>query len=223
MAIRMLDTEPTFTDNVFMDGLTDRQREILNFVRGYAMERGYWPSFREIQKHFRFKSTNAVMGHLRALENKGAIERVPGQARTFRIVPEEPADALEVTELPIYGAIAAGYPDGVEQGDALGRLQVDVVTAGANRGRSNFALRVSGDSMIDAGIFDGDTVVIESRPARAGEIVVALIDGLSTLKRLVRGGDGVPYLKSENKNYPEIRPMTELVVQGVASSVVRRL
>ena len=133
-----------------MDGLTDRQREILEYVRGYAMQRGYWPSFREIQKHFGFKSTNAVMGHLRALESKGAIVRVPGQARTFRIVPEEPADALEVTELPVYGAIAAGYPDGVEQGDALGRLQVDVVTAGANRLRSNFALRVSGDSMIDA-------------------------------------------------------------------------
>jgi len=206
-----------------MDGLTDRQREILEFVRGYAMARGYWPSFREIQKHFGFKSTNAVMGHLRALESKGAIVRVPGQARTFRIVPEEPTDALEVTELPIYGAIAAGYPDGVEQGDALGRLQVDVVTAGGNRSRRNFALRVSGDSMIDAGIFDGDTVVVEPRPARAGEIVVALVDGLSTLKRLVRGGDGLPYLKSENKDYPEIRPLSELVVQGVASSVVRRL
>ncbi len=206
-----------------MDGLTDRQREILNYVRGYAMERGYWPSFREIQKHFGFKSTNAVMGHLRALESKGAIQRVPGQARTFRIVPEEPVDAVEVTELDVYGAIAAGYPDGVEQGDALGRLQVDVVTAGSNRGRRNFALRVSGDSMIDAGIFDGDTVVIESRQARAGEIVVALIDGLSTLKRLVRGGDGLPYLKSENKDYPELRPMRELIVQGVASLVVRRL
>ena len=219
----MLDTEPTFTDSLFMDGLTDRQREILNFVRGYAMERGYWPSFREIQKHFGFKSTNAVMGHLRALESKGAIERMAGQARTFRIVPEVPDEAIEVTDLPIYGAIAAGYPDGVEQGDALGRLQVDVVTAGANRGRRNFALRVAGDSMIDAGIFDGDTVVIESRPARAGEIVVALIDGLSTLKRLVRGENGLPYLKSENKAYPELRPMSELVVQGVASSVVRRL
>jgi SOS-response transcriptional repressor LexA len=66
-------------------------------------------------------------------------------------------------------------------------------------------------------------VVIESRQARAGEIVVALIDGLSTLKRLVRGGDGLPYLKSENKDYPELRPMSELIVQGVASSVVRRL
>ena len=206
-----------------MDELTDRQREILDFVRGYATERGYWPSFREIQKHFGFRSTNAVMGHLRALESKGAIERVPGQARTFRIVPEEPDGALEVTDLPIYGAIAAGYPDGVEQGDALGRLQVDVVTAGANRGRRNFALRVNGESMIDAGIFDGDTVVVEARPARSGEIVVALIDGQSTLKRLIRGENGRPYLKSENRNFPELWPMNELVIQGVASSVVRRL
>ncbi|MEZ5277465.1 MAG: transcriptional repressor LexA [Opitutaceae bacterium] len=206
-----------------MDDLTDRQREILDFVRHYAMERGYWPSFREIQKHFGFRSTNAVMGHLRALESKGAIERVPGQARTFRIVPEEPDDALEVVDLPIYGAIAAGYPDGVEQGDALGRLQVDVVTAGANRGRRNFALRVNGESMIDAGIFDGDTVVVEARPARHGEIVVALIDGQSTLKRLIRGKNGLSFLKSENKAYPELWPTSELVIQGVASSVVRRL
>ena len=69
-----------------MDGLTDRQREILDYVRGYAMEMGYWPSFREIQKHFGFKSTNAVMGHLRALESKGAIVRVPGQARRIQRV-----------------------------------------------------------------------------------------------------------------------------------------
>jgi SOS-response transcriptional repressor LexA len=77
--------------------------------------------------------------------------------------------------------------------------------------------------MIDAGIFDGDTVVVEARPARSGEIVVALIDGQSTLKRLIRGKNGQPYLKSENRDFPELWPMNELVIQGVASSVVRRL
>ena len=208
-----------------MKSLTKRQREVFDFLRICAHENGYWPSFREIQDHFGFRSTNAVMGHLRALETKGAISRVPGQARTFHIADHIgsiiPSEAGEIVEIPIFGSIAAGYPDGVEQGDALGRLQVDVRSAGNQR--NNFALRVRGDSMIGAGIFDGDTVVVEPKQPRPGDVVVALIDGESTLKRFFRNNAGFPFLKSENENYPEMHPVGELVVQGVARSVIRDL
>jgi len=77
--------------------------------------------------------------------------------------------------------------------------------------------------MIDAGINDGDTVVIEARPPRDGEIVVALIDGQSTLKRFMRPKDGSPFLRSENRAFPVMHPVAELVIQGVATAVVRRL
>ena len=102
-------------------------------------------------------------------------------------------------------------------------VRVDAGTVGSNAGRVPFALRVRGESMIDAGINDGDTVVIEARPPRDGEIVVALIDGQSTLKRFMRPKDGSPFLRSENRAFPVMHPVAELVIQGVATAVVRRL
>jgi repressor LexA len=206
--------------------LTARQREILEFLQRHQNEQGYWPSIREIQARFRFKSTNAVFGHLKALEGKGAIARVPGQARAYRALPAivPPVQGVdEVTELPIYGSIAAGYPDGIESGDAVGRLQVNVATLARAGTRRTFALRVRGESMVDAGINDGDTVVVDPRPPRDGEIVVALIDGQSTLKRFIRPRKGAPFLRSENRAFPTMHPVTELVVQGVATALVRRL
>lgn len=211
-----------------MKNLTLRQQEILGYLRLHQKRHGTWPSFREIQEHFGFKSTNAVMGHLKALERKGFISRVPGQARTFRIsvdLDEDriPPEATDVVEIPLYGAIAAGYPDGVETGGAIGRLQVDAQTANLRRTRRAFALKVRGDSMIDAGIEDGDNVIIEQCPPRHGDIVAALIDNETTLKRFIqRPGDG-PYLKAENERYPELHPVSELVIQGVARAIVRSL
>lgn len=211
-----------------MDGLTPRQHEILGYLQLYQREQGTWPSFREIQSHFGFKSTNAVMGHLRALERKGYISRVPGQARTFRITTDfrdeaRPDDAVEVVEIPIYGAIAAGYPDGVEAGGEIGRMQIDVETIGLRRSRRCFALKVRGESMIDAGIFDGDIVIVEPRPPVDNDIVAALIDNETTLKRFVQKPDHAPYLKAENKLYPNLFPVSDLIIQGVVKAVVRNL
>lgn len=211
-----------------MDDLTVRQQEVLGYLQYHLRECGTWPSFREIEEHFGFKSTNAVMGHLRALERKGYISRVPGQARTFRInldLNEEtqPEDAMEVVDIPIYGDIAAGYPDGVESSGVIGRLQIDIESAGVRRSRRNFALRVRGESMVDAGIFDGDTVIVEQVPPRHGDIVAALIDGGTTLKRFINLPGKAPYLKAENRMYPDLYPVSELSVQGVVRSLVRSL
>lgn len=168
------------------------------------------------------------MGHLRALEKKGHISRVPGQARTFRITMEleeeqKPENSIDVVDLPVYGKIAAGYPDGVESSGEIGRLQVDVDTAGHHRSRRCFALKVEGESMIGAGICDGDIVILEQRLPNNNDIVAALIDGETTLKRFVKKSGGSPYLKAENKNFPELYPVSELIIQGVAKAVVRDL
>lgn len=211
-----------------MRELTIRQQEVLGYLQVHMKANGTWPSFREIQNHFGFNSTNAVMGHLRALENKGYISRVPGQARTFRINMNlddsaQPEEALKVIEIPVYGSIAAGYPDGVEPAGEIGRLQIDIETAGVRSARRSFALKVRGESMVDAGIFDGDIVIIEQSPARDGDIVAALIDGETTLKRFINRPGRAPYLKAENKSYPQLHPVSELVIQGVARAVVRNL
>jgi repressor LexA len=211
-----------------MKELTFRQQEILGYIQLHMRRHATWPSFREIEHHFGFRSTNAVMGHLRALERKGYISRVPGQARTFRInlgldETQQPHDALDVVDIPIYGSIAAGYPDGIESAGVIGRLQIDVDTAGIRRARRNFALKVRGESMVDVGIFDGDTVIIEQAPPRDGDIVAALIDGETTLKRFVNKSGRAPYLKAENRNFPALHPVSELVIQGVARAIVRNL
>jgi repressor LexA len=211
-----------------MKKLTLKQQEILGYLIHHMRVNQNWPSFREIEQHFGFRSTNAVMGHLRALERKGYISRVPGQARSFRItldLSEEavPEEAVEVLEIPIYGSIAAGYPDGVEAGGQIGRLQIDAETVGLRRSRRSFALKVRGESMIDVGILDGDTVIIEQRPPSDGDIVAALIDGETTLKRFMNKDGRAPYLKAENKLFPELHPVSELVIQGVAKAVVRSL
>jgi repressor LexA len=211
-----------------MKKLTLKQQEILGYLIHHMRVNQNWPSFREIEQHFGFRSTNAVMGHLRALERKGYISRVPGQARSFRItldLSEEavPEEAVEVLEIPIYGSIAAGYPDGVEAGGQIGRLQIDAETVGLRRSRRSFALKVRGESMIDVGILDGDTVIIEQRPPSDGDIVAALIDGETTLKRFMNKDGRAPYLKAENKLFPELHPVFELVIQGVAKAVVRSL
>ena len=215
-----------------MKDLTTRQEEILKFISDHEWRNGFWPSIREIQEQFNFKSTNAVMGHLRALEKKDVIQRIAGQARTFRInhpgqeeadAPVLPEDASEVVDIPVYGAIAAGYPDRVESGGEIGRLQVDIQSAGFGSRRKSFALQVRGESMVDAEIYDGDMVIVEPREAHDGDIVAALIDGETTLKRFIKNPGEPPYLKAENKFYPELYPVNELCVQGVAKAVVRSL
>ncbi len=211
-----------------MKDLTVRQQEILGYILLHQNEHDTWPSFREIERHFGFRSTNAVMGHIRALERKGYISRVAGQARTFKINlaledTDLPTESLDVVEIPIFGHIAAAYPDGVEPAGEIGRLQIHAQTAGIRRTRRNFALRVRGESMIDIGIYDGDTVIIEQSPPNDGDIVAALIDGETTLKRFINKPGASPYLKAENRNYPELYHISELVVQGVAKAVVRNL
>ncbi len=211
-----------------MEPLTYRQQEILGYLQYHMRTEGTWPSFREIESHFGFRSTNAVMGHLKALERKGYISRVPGQARTFRINMDlnddsRPEGAEDVVDIPIYGSIAAGYPDGVEPSGEIGRLQIDVNTAGIRRSRRAFALKVRGESMVDAGIYDGDTVIVEQCPPNDNDIVAALIDGETTLKRFINRAGKSPYLKAENRAYPALYPVAELVIQGVVKALVRQL
>lgn len=213
-----------------MSDLTSRQAAVLQYLEDFSRTEGYWPSIRDIQQHFGFRSTNAVAGHLRALEAKNAIRRIPGQARTFRLHRTAhseddsiPAGTSEVVDIPVYGSIAAGYPDGVEQGDAIGRIQIGADTLGRGRSRRSFALKVRGESMIDAGIFEGDTVILDPRQPRNNDIVAALIDGETTLKRFIQTRNRLPFLKAENQAYPEMHPVGELIIQGVALAVVRRI
>lgn len=198
--------------------LTARQIEILDYLRMAHRESGIMPSTREIQHYFRFASQTAAMSHLRALEKKGVIQRLPGKARAV-IFPED-LDRAEICDIPIYGSIAAGFAEGSEQ-EQEGCLSIDVASLGVARKKDTFALRVRGESMIDAHICDGDTVVLERREPRNGDIVAALIDGETTLKRYI-SLKGKIYLHAENSDFPDLIPVAELIVQGVMVALLRK-
>jgi len=197
--------------------LTDRQKNILDFIQREQRERGITPSTREIQSHFGFASQTSVMQYIAALERKGFLERHAGKARALIT----PAMKVRIADVPIYGQIPAGMSALTEQ-TIEGHVSLDTRSANLSKNRGTFALRVQGDSMIGAHIVDGDIVILEdSKEVHNGDIVAALIDGETTLKRYVLD-HGRPYLKAENPRYPDLIPARELKIQGVMISLVRK-
>ena len=197
--------------------LTDRQKDVLGFIQTEQREKGMTPSTREIQKHFGFASQTSVMQYIAALERKGFLDRHARKARAL----VTPMQKVRITDIPIYGEIPAGMSVLTEQA-AEGHVSLDTGSANASKDGRTFALRVRGDSMIDAHILDGDIVILEDRSdAQNGDIVAALIDGETTLKRYVVER-GRRFLKAENPLFPDLIPARELRIQGVMVSLVRK-
>ncbi len=196
---------------------TDRQQQILDFIRAQQQTTGFTPSTREIQRHFGFGSQTAVMDHLRALERKGMLERAPRKARS--ILLPTPILPEPVINIPLYGTIPAGMPADHHQ-ECLGTISIGSGSIRMSKGSQVFALKVRGDSMINAGIHDNDTVILERKEPQDRNIVAALIDGETTLKTyLMRRGR--PFLRAENPDYPDLIPARELVIQGVMIALLR--
>lgn len=177
-----------------MRDLTGRQREIFEFILRSLREEGSIPSVREIGRAFGFASTNAVNSHLDALVRKGYIGRRPGVVRNIEIAPDYLAPEHGI---PIVGRVAAGVPI-----DALENLEGYLDLDAAYPPAEHFALRVAGDSMVDAGIWDGDYVVVRRQPrVESGEIGVAVIGGQATVKRFRWLADGDLELVPANDRY----------------------
>ena len=199
--------------------LTNRQQQVLEFIAAAQHKSGVTPSTREIQEHFGFASQTAAVNHLRALERKGVLQRHAGKARAMALVSTLNRDPI--IDIPIYGSIAAGFAELAEE-SRDGVLSMDTRAVGLASTARAFALKVRGDSMVGAQINDGDLVVLEQRGAKNNDIVAALIDGETTLKRLVVE-KGKTFLKAENPKYPDLIPLTELSVQGVMVALVRKV
>ena len=197
--------------------LTERQKEVLDFIQSEQREKGITPSTREIQNHFGFASQTSVMQYLGVLQRKGVLDRHARKARALIT----PIQKVRITDIPIYGQIPAGMATLTEQ-TVEGHVSLDASSANASKNGPTFALRVRGDSMIDAHIVDGDIVILEDRKdVQSGDIVAALIDGETTLKRYVVE-HGHPYLRAENALYPDLTPARELEIQGVMISLIRK-
>ena len=179
------------------DELTERQQEILTFINRSIGDRGYPPTLREIGRQFGIRSTNGVNDHLRALEKKGYLQREDMKSRALRPIDSEgnataqSGGSSQMVEVPILGKVAAGQPL-LAVRNHEDTVKVDRFFIGQNR--EVFALRVKGDSMIEAGIFDGDYVFIRKQlQAAAGEIVVAMIEDEATVKRYYPEGDTIRF------------------------------
>jgi repressor LexA len=178
--------------------LTNRQKAIYDFLLKTIREKGFAPSIPEIGRQFKIASTNGVSDHLKALEKKGYIRRVG--KRAIEVVNALGKAVLTATrEVPVLGRVPAGKPFHSEE-NIEGLLSIpDDISSG-----KTFALQVKGDSMIGAGIMDGDRVIVKQQEtAENGEIVCALIDGEATLKRFFKK-NGVVTLKAENEKYAPI-------------------
>ena len=151
--------------------LTKRQKELYDYLQGYIRVHGYAPTFQEIGKHFKLSSLATVHKHLSNLEAKGLIKRHWNYSRAIELLA--PKDESRVVALPLLGTVAAGQPiEAIQDNSETVDVPADLVARG-----EHFALTVVGDSMVDAGIFDGDTAVIRRQDtADTGEIVVALVD-----------------------------------------------
>lgn len=203
--------------------LTDRQQQVLDYIRDIVAERGYPPSVREIGEAVGLSSPSSVHAQLNSLVKAGLIKKDPSKPRAIVIV-DEPATVTEIDDrrmrdVPILGRIAAGTPIlAAEHIDEVMPLPTELVGDGPV-----FLLEVKGDSMVDAGIHEGDLVAIHKQPdARDGEIVACLIDGEeATVKRLQRK-DGKVYLHSENPAYEPMVFSDGVELIGKVVSVLRR-
>ena len=224
--------------------LTAKQHELIRFIQQRLEETGISPSFEEMKEALDLKSKSGVHRLISALEERGFIRRLPNRARALEVLknpedatpaarkpkadnvvelprpaPSRPTPANDVIEVPLHGRIAAGVP--IEALEGQSTLPVPAALLGAG---DHFALEVSGDSMIDAGIFDGDFALVRRTDvARDGEIVVALVRNEEATLKYLRRENGMIRLDPANGAYdPQVYRPDEVQVQGKLSGLLRR-
>jgi repressor LexA len=228
-----------------MNGLTDRQLEVLRFVAQQIEECGYPPTIREIGEALDIRSTNGVNDHLKALERKGFLTRDPVKSRALTPTPQArqalgaglrsnvvpfqkpgstPRPGSRLVEIPIVGRVAAGQPI-LAQERVEDTVQVDSFLLGTNK--KVYGLRVQGDSMIGDGILPGDYIFVKKQlHAEDGEIVVAMIDDEATVKRVYFEGDRVRFQPSNPRMAPiyvRDADFRSTMILGVVVGVYRKM
>jgi repressor LexA len=197
--------------------LTKRQKEILDFIEGFAEGHGYAPSFEEIATHFGFGSLATVHEHLENLQDKGYIRKGYNESRSIEVVPSE----LKVAAVPValLGNVAAGEPIEAIADQETVAVPEDMLGRG-----EHYVLRVNGDSMIEEQIRDGDYLVVKQRDtANNGEMVVALVDQESaTVKKFYREGNRIRLQPANEAMEPMYFGPDRVMVQGIVVGVIRR-
>ncbi len=198
--------------------LTPHQRTVLNYIVEFQNKRGYSPSLADLAVAFGVRSKNAVAKVVNSLVREKQIEKDP-RGRIKIIAQPQADEAPMVMALPLFGPIAAGFASAAEE---QAEEQISIEEYLVRDRSSTFLLRVKGDSMIDAGIHEGDLVIVErGKEPKVNQIVVGILDGEFTLKRLKKA-KGKYYLQAENAEYPDMYALDELQVAGVVRGVLRK-
>lgn len=195
-------------------GITKKQIEILNFIEKYQKENnGISPSLIEIKNHFKLKAVSTVFGHLERLKKEGYIEKEWNSKRGIKIKRDE-----NLKKVPFLGVVSAGCPIEVIEDKEYIDVPSYLVSSG-----ENYILKVSGNSMVEDGIFDGDLIVISKKErAENGDLVIALVNEEVTLKRFFRERDRI-ILKPANSNYkPIVVKEDEVKIQGIVLGLIRK-
>lgn len=200
--------------------ISEKQQEIINFIKDELNRKGYPPSVREICKAVGLRSTSTVHGHLSRLEKKGYIRRDPTKPRAIEILCSENRYGNDIVKLPIIGKVTAGTPIlAIENIEEYYAIPTDMVKGFESE---SFILKVRGESMINAGILDGDYIIVRKQSyADNGDIVVALIDDEATVKRFYKENDHIR-LQPEN---PTMEPLIlqNIIILGKVIGVIRKL
>ena len=212
-----------------MQGLTARQEQVLSFIRQSIQDRGYPPTLREIGAHMGIRSTNGVNDHLRALERKGYLTREDMKSRALRPkdmefpLRKKAADDSGMAEISVLGRVAAGMPLYAQE-HLLDTVRID---RNLLRAGEIFGLRVTGDSMIEAGIMNGDYVFVRKQStADRGDIVVALIGDEATVKRYFPEKDYIRFQPENSSMAPILVRATDFkptMLLGIVVGVYRRV
>jgi repressor LexA len=199
-----------------MKRLTDRQREIFNYIKDYIFNKKFPPTIREVADHFHI-STKGGYDHIKAIEKKGYIKCNLRRSRAIEILQDLDDHHKKLKKIPVLGNVAAGMPLFAEENfDGIVELPATLIGNGRH-----FALNIQGDSMIDAGIYNGDIAVIKHQEtAENGEIVVAVIDEAVALKRIYIEKNRIK-LQSENASYPPIFTQNAKVL-GKLACIIRQ-
>jgi len=212
------------------DKLTDRQEDILIFIKQFTLESGYPPTLREIGKHFQISSTFGVKRHLEALVKKGFINIESNASRGISMIRRNSEDLIDATfrddnafvKIPVIGRVAAGIPINAVE-NLEGSLVVD--PSFLKKAEDAFALRVKGDSMINAGINDKDLVIVSPREqAKNGDIVVAMLNDEATVKKFEFINNKIRLIAENNAYLPiEVKREDDFKLIGKVKGVVRWL
>jgi repressor LexA len=212
------------------DKLTDRQEEILTFIKQFTLDSGYPPTLREIGKHFQISSTFGVKRHLEALVKKGFINIESNASRGISLVRRNSEDLIDrsirdddvFVKIPVIGRVAAGIPINAVE-NLEGSLVVD--PSFLKKAEDAFALRVKGDSMINAGINDKDLVIVSPKEqAKNGDIVVAMLNDEATVKKFEFINNKIRLIAENNAYLPiEVKNEDDFKLIGKVKGVVRWL